>query len=157
MKIIFERPIPYFSTFDLIYKALHKILHEDDAYDLAEKLQSDFIDGTVDNFLNLFETKDVVKIESHDTWNCDITIAKILVPLLTKFKENLHGHPMNLEKVMPDHIKRNYSIPKNERTHETWKWMLDEMIFAFSQKDTDWEDQFYHYEMINGKMEFVGF
>jgi len=66
-----------------------------------------------------------VRIDKHDTWSMDHTLAHIILPMLVQLKENNHGHPANLEE------------------HE-WDDIMDEMIWAFEQKCRDhWEDDYY--------------
>jgi hypothetical protein len=66
-----------------------------------------------------------VEIEPHDTWSMDHTLAMIIHPMLVQLKETTHGYP-------------------NQLTEERWNEILDEMIWAFDQKNKDnWEEQFY--------------
>jgi hypothetical protein len=64
-----------------------------------------------------------VRIDRWDTWSMDHTLAHIIVPMLRQLKETKHGHPSDL-------------------TEESWDEMLDEMIWAFEQKLTYWEEQY---------------
>ena len=66
-----------------------------------------------------------IEIEPFDTWSMDSTLSMIIHPMLVQLKETTHGYP-------------------NELTEERWNEILDEMIWAFDQKNKDeWEDQFY--------------
>lgn len=65
-----------------------------------------------------------IVIHSWDTWNMDNTLALIIHPMLVQLKKTTHGYPSNL-------------------TEERWNKLLDEMIWAFEQKNVDWEDQYY--------------
>lgn len=56
-----------------------------------------------------------VQVEDWDTWNVDITLSHIIVPLLRKYKERNHGYPSTLDK-------------------EKWDNMLDSMIYSFEFK-----------------------
>ncbi|HAI57752.1 MAG TPA: hypothetical protein DCM04_07400 [Saprospirales bacterium] len=56
-----------------------------------------------------------VQVEDWDTWNVDITLSHIIVPLLRKYKERNHGYPEPLDK-------------------EKWDNMLDSMIYSFEFK-----------------------
>ena len=65
-----------------------------------------------------------VEIHEHDVYAMDETLALIIVPMLKKLKEQMHGYPSDL-------------------TEESWNAMLDDMIWAFEQKlDEDWEQQY---------------
>lgn len=65
-----------------------------------------------------------IVIHSWDTWNMDNTLALIIHPMLVQLKKTTHGYPSNF-------------------TEERWNKLLDEMIWAFEQKNVDWEDQYY--------------
>ena len=96
-----------------------------------------------------FET--VIEIHEWDTWNIDITLAPIILPMLKQLKETKHGAP-NVDwedvprKLRPS--KEELSLYNREGTTDRkffkrWDWVLDEMIFAFDSKvNDDWEDQF---------------
>lgn len=66
-----------------------------------------------------------IVIHPWDTWNVDITLAYVVVPLLKQLKVTKHGYPSEFS---------------NEAE---WDDVMDEMIFAFESKLTDWEDQYY--------------
>ena len=64
-----------------------------------------------------------VRIDKHDTWSMDHTLAHIILPMLVQLKENNHGFRANLEE-------------------QEWDDIMDEMIWAFEQKCRDnWEDR----------------
>ena len=66
-----------------------------------------------------------IRIDKHDTWSMDTTLAPIILPMLIQLKETNHGYPANLEE------------------HE-WDNIMDEMIWAFEQKCRDhWEEDYY--------------
>jgi len=66
-----------------------------------------------------------IEIEPFDTWSMDHTLAMIIHPMLVQLKETTHGYP-------------------SELTEERWNEILDEMIWAFDQKNKDdWEDEYY--------------
>jgi hypothetical protein len=55
----------------------------------------------------------------------DSTLAMIIHPMLVQLKETTHGYP-------------------SELTEERWNEILDEMIWAFEQKNKDdWQDNYY--------------
>jgi len=59
-----------------------------------------------------------VKIEPHDTWSMDCTLAMIIHPMLVQLKDTKHGYPSGL-------------------TEESWNDILDEMIWAFDYKSKE--------------------
>lgn len=112
------------------------------------------------------KNKKWVKIDRHDTWSMDNTLAYIIVPMLKQLKETTHGAPFVEMSERPDHLIG--TVPKEFETDEfhfqAWDWVLDEMIFSFTSKLEEWEDQFMsgrhdiqwkklpcgNYEMVHG-------
>lgn len=93
--------------------------------------------------------KVMVKIHPSDTWSMDSTLALIVVPMLEQLKTTKHGAPFVDDSDVPDSIKSITAAPKvdewdTDSNHFLrWDWVLDEMIFAFACKNTDWESQYY--------------
>jgi hypothetical protein len=104
-----------------------------------------------------------IRIDRWDTWSMDTTLAPIILPMLKQLKETKHGSPyVELEDVPkemqlttteeyseqqcfdfyndPDLTKQNIQCD----IHDRWNWVLDEMIWAFEQinSDSDWKDQY---------------
>lgn len=133
----------------------------------------EWIDDHIQDVYNVFnrlwfdrrKQKVRVRIDRWDTWGMDHTLAHIVVPMLKQLKETKHGAPnVDLEDV-PEHLR---STKKEQRAYEKdgstddkffqrWDWVMDEMIFAFESKLTDWESQFYsgdvdvYFEKIPGE------
>lgn len=137
MKVSIEKPLD-FSLRLFINNLLEKIMHEDDAWMISEKLPLRTVDNLIYAMLKLFQKKDFIIIESHDVWSVDSTLAKIIVPLLKEYRNNLTGYPVSIDlKDVPKELRDEEDMSK------AWEYIVDEMIWAFSQKDTDWENQFY--------------
>lgn len=94
-----------------------------------------------------------VRIDKHDTWSMDHTLAHIIVPMLKQLKETKQGAPWVDDEDVPDDLKST-SAPPKENEYDTdgnhfkrWDWVLDEMIWAFEQKcHDDWESDYFKYE-----------
>jgi hypothetical protein len=90
-----------------------------------------------------------VHIDDYDIWGMDTTLSHIIVPMLFKLKENKHGAPYVDDEDVPDNLKSTSAPPKEnewdtDANHfDRWDWVLDEMIWAFEQNKSDWEQQFY--------------
>lgn len=92
-----------------------------------------------------------VRIDPYDTWNMDQTLALIIHPMLVQLKENKHGSPLVADSDVPDHLRSDApGVPPKENEWDTdsnffarWDWVLDEMIWAFEQLNSDWENQFH--------------
>ena len=96
-----------------------------------------------------------VRIDPHDTWSMDYTLAHIITPMLVQLKETKHGATMvdmkdvpkelrATKKQLDEYAKGGDVDPKH---FDRWDWILDEMIWAFEQKCRDnWDEDFYEYE-----------
>jgi len=93
-----------------------------------------------------------VKIDPWDTWSMDHTLAPIILPMLVQLKETKHGAPMVDMKDVPKELratkKQLDAYGKNgdvdPKHFERWDWIMDEMIWAFEQKNRDhWEEDYY--------------
>jgi hypothetical protein len=89
-----------------------------------------------------------VKIDKYDTWNMDSTLSKIILPMLKQLKATKHGSPFTDDDDAPEEL-RSTSAPAKENEWDTdsnhfkrWDWIMDEMIWAFEQKNIDWQEQY---------------
>lgn len=78
-----------------------------------------------------------IKIHNYDTWAMDSTLAILIAPMLKQLKDTKHGAPFVDDEDVPEHLRLpdidEYGIQK---THfEKWDWVLDEMIWGFSNYD----------------------
>jgi hypothetical protein len=93
-----------------------------------------------------------VRIDKWDTWSMDHTLAPIILPMLKQLKETKHGapyvYPVDVptklrptKKELLEYTKKAETDPK---WFDRWDYVLDEMIWAFEQKNRDhWEDDYY--------------
>ena len=122
----------------------------------VEKLE-DVLQWIYNHSINLYmdrkERKVKIKIHKYDTWSMDYTLAPIILPMLKQLKETKHGSPMvdNVDvpkelratkKQIEAYDKKGDVDPKH---FDRWDWILDEMIWAFEQKTSDWEEQYYDF------------
>ncbi len=104
--------------------------------------------------LDFFHPKiEYVKINHYDTWNMDSTLSKIIYPMLVQLNEKKHGAPFTNDEDAPEELKST-SAPAKENEWDTdgnhfkrWDWIMGEMIWAFQQKNIDWEEQYRTGEM----------
>jgi len=126
----------------------------DRVHDFGERLSKV---NWLNNCLNLIESKKKRKIEIHidnyDTWSMDSTLAYIILPMLKQLKATKHGSPFVDDKDVPKEL-RSTSAPPKKNEYDTddnhfkrWDWVLDEMIWAFEQKNSEWEEQYYSGEI----------
>jgi hypothetical protein len=90
-----------------------------------------------------------IQIDPWDTWNMDTTLALIIVPMLKQLRDQKQGAPFVENEDVPEHLQhiRDENAPwdSTDDPHwfARWEWVLNEMIFAFESKLTDWEGQFW--------------
>jgi len=101
-----------------------------------------------------------VKIDHYDTWNMDTTLSPIILPMLKQLKATKHGSgyidledvPENLRYTTTEHYDAQstfdfYNEEGSQKIecdiHVRYDWALSEMIWAFEQLNTDWEDQYW--------------
>lgn len=95
------------------------------------------------------ERKIDIRIDYWDTWNLAENLALIIHPALVRLKEIKHGAPDTDDEDVPEELRSTNAAPKkNEWDTDSlhfvrWNWILDEMIWAFSQLNIDWEDQYW--------------
>jgi hypothetical protein len=88
-----------------------------------------------------------VRIDKYDTWSMDSTLAHIILPMLKQLRKTKHGAPNTDSEDVPAKLrdprkdKKHWETDKNH--FKRWDWILDEMIWAFEQKNTDWERKFH--------------
>ena len=105
-------------------------------------------DHSINLYLDKKQRKVKIRIDRYDTWSMDDTLALIILPMLKQIKDSKHGAPY----VDPDDCPKDLR-PKEQDEYGTddthfarWEYVLDEMIYAFKQKNTDdWESQYYEY------------
>jgi hypothetical protein len=95
-----------------------------------------------------------VRIDDHDTWSLDHTLAHIIVPSLKKLKELKQSYPLVDDCDVPEEL-RSANAPAltqeeidcghwDENAKPRWDWVLDQMIWSFEQSMNDnWEDQYW--------------
>ena len=120
-------------------------------------------DSLLLRFCNWLQTKRkrqvFVRIDDHDTWGMDTTLANIVLPMLKQLQATKHGSPFVDDADVPEHLKSTSASPKmdeydiDNNHHLRWDYALNEMIWVFEQKITgDGDSQFYeHSEPIRGE------
>ena len=89
-----------------------------------------------------------IKIDQYDAWAADETLASIIHPLLIEIKKQKQGSPLVDDCDVPEDLSSKNSVPgENEwdidsNHHKRWEWVLDEMIWSFSNHQQDWEEQY---------------
>jgi len=93
-----------------------------------------------------------VRIDRWDTWSMDSTLAPIILPMLVQLKTTKHGAPWVAVTDVPKELRPSKKEvleytkdgSTDPRFFERWDYILDEMIWAFEQKNRDhWENDYY--------------
>lgn len=91
-----------------------------------------------------------VRIDRHDTWNMDTTLAHLVLPMLQQLKATKHGSPHVDDFDTPQHLWSTNAQPKehpwdlDSNWHKRWEYVLSEMIWAFQQHlNPDEDSQFW--------------
>ena len=121
---------------------------EDLAWERFEDILQWLYDNTVNLYLDRKERNIQVKIHNYDTWSMDSTLAYIILPMLKQLNDTKQGSPFVDDEDVPDDLKSTNALPKKDEYdtdnnhHARWEWVLNEIIWAFEQVNTDWEDQY---------------
>ena len=128
----------------------HKNDKLDDFVENVDDFVQKFLDCTINKCLDKKERKIKIKIHDYDVWSIDCTLAPIILELLKKLKENKHGAPFIYAEDVPEELRSKSSdlYETDENWFKRWDYILDEMIWSFTQKcdGTDSESKFYKYE-----------
>ena len=100
------------------------------------------------------ERKVEIQIDPWDSFNADLTLALIALPLLKQLKEQKKSAPWVDDEDVPEEL-RSTSAPAKENEYDTdanhflrWDYALDCMIWSFEQHanyDQE-EDKFFHWD-----------
>lgn len=93
-----------------------------------------------------------IRIDKHDTYSMDHTLALIIVPMLIQLRDTNHGSPGVDDKDVPEELRAT-AVPALANEYDTdanwekrWLWVIDEMIWAFEQiVDYNSDDKFFDY------------
>ena len=101
-----------------------------------------------------------IKLDRYDTWNMDHTLALIILPMLKQLKKEKHGSPIVDSEDVPEELRvtttedwedqkcfdfyhKDKKIKKKEWdiVHKRWNWVMDEMIYAFTEYNNDFKGE----------------
>ena len=74
-----------------------------------------------------------IELDAYDTWNVDYTLAVVAAPLLRQLRSRSHSYGM----VDPGDVPAHIPTDTNYGTMESWHWVMDEMIWAFTSMSED--------------------
>lgn len=154
MKINIAPYRKWFGPYQLAEKLLFwKDKEDDTVYALGEWLDNHTPIARISQWV-FSKRKVEVRIDTHDTWSMDHTLALIIVPMLKQLKETKHGSPFVDDVDVPEELRspmgylatEDYDVDDNY--HKRWHWVMDEMIWAFEQiVDDTSNEQFYDHSV----------
>jgi len=142
------------------WRAKDKYYLDESEYTWHDKIVFGLFDKLSDFFLPINRwwysrgRKIKIKIDNYDLWSMDHTLALIIHPMLVAMKDDKCGSPDIANEDVPEHLRsdeHNVMDPEtkiwdtDEHWHKRWEWVLDEMIWSFSQiiDNDDVESQFF--------------
>ena len=164
MKVFIGKYHNWWGPFEIAF-LLQKVGVREDRCDKFGQWLADTQLSTFCNWIYSKRNRTIkVRIDDHDTWSMDSTLAYIILPMLKQLRRTTHGASEVDDKDVPK-VLRSTSAPVKENEwdiddncFDRWDWVLDEMIWAFGQVNEDWEDQYHkeagesHYEDIENDM-----
>ena len=104
----------------------------------------------------------IVKLDRYDTWAMDHTLSLIILPMLKQLKATQHGSPCVDDADVPKALQSMSALPKenswdiDDNHFKRWDWVLDEMIWAFTQKTMDNDtSQFFDHSGVDHSTELL--
>lgn len=104
---------------------------------IGEFLSKTFVNSICKKIYQFRKRKEYVRIDNYDVWSMDVTLSKVILPMLKKLKEVKHGSPHIDDKDVPKNLRSTSAKPlennwdTDEFFHKRWEYVLDEMIYAF--------------------------
>ena len=72
---------------------------------------------------------DVVELDASDSWSCDYTLSKVIVPVLEQLKKTTHGYGYIDDADVPIELRTGNS----EHNEAKYNWVLDEVIWCLRE------------------------
>ena len=163
MKVKIRKYPTWFSPHRLVEKLMFWVPKEKDEYGFERTAESvnrvgDWYTDTwlgrghgrlSEKYIEAMEKRRVtVKIDPWDSWSADHTLAEVILPVLVDLKRNKQGAPDVDPEDVPENLRPGKleieQYKKNGTTDalffKRWDWVLDEMIWAFSEHTKDWDE-----------------
>jgi hypothetical protein len=101
---------------------------------------------TINRYLDAHYRTIRVRIDPSDTWSMDHTLAHIIVPMLEQLASSKHGVAIVDMADVPDVLRIEDDGESIEWMERRWNYVINEMIWAFSQKcRDDWMSDYYEF------------
>jgi len=82
-----------------------------------------------------------VQLDPQDTWSMYTTLSAVILPMLIQLKATTHGAPEVAAEDVPVHLRGLSTIQEQatDTWFKRWDWVMDEMIWAFTEIQADRE------------------
>lgn len=92
-----------------------------------------------------------IHIDNYDIWSMDHTLAMIILPMLELIRKDKHGSPYVENMDVPDELKSEIDeMGGDDKVHEKWAWVLDQMIWSFTEILNDNDPNYYIDQKFDG-------
>lgn len=80
------------------------------------------------------DQKVTIRVDSWDVWNADVTMARLISAVVTKFREDIQGYPQSLDIADANGLE----------DLAAWEYIIDEIIYVFSHYEDliDYKDDY---------------
>jgi hypothetical protein len=151
----FGKYVRWVGPYQLADLLQHIGVSDEKCHSIGEKLSNTWVGDFCQWFHDKKKHKIVVKIEPHDIWSMDYTLAQIIHPLLVELKEKKHGTPFVKNSNIPEELKvdisdSHFGYTDGGWNEKGWDWIMDEMIWAFERIKLDDIDEMCY---DNGKID----
>jgi len=163
MKVKIKKYPTFFGPYQLVEKLMFWAPREKDEYNIprtadrvhnvgewyADTWLGEAHSWLAEKYISITEKQRVsVHIDPWDSWSADYTLAHIILPVLIDLKRSKHGAPQVDWEDVPRELrpsKEELRAYNKDGTTDAlffkrWDWVLDEMIWAFSEHVKDYEE-----------------
>lgn len=144
MKVIIGPYLNWVGPYQLADLLQHFGVSKDRCFKIGEWLADTWVNTVCQWIYNKRKRKIVVKLDRWDSWSADHTLALIILPLLKQLQAHKHGSPIVDNEDTPEILHGPIDIEVDDKVHDRWEYVINEMIWAFEQINMDdWEAQFF--------------
>jgi len=163
MKVKIKKYPRFFGPYQLVEKLMFWVPKEKDEYGFphtsdrvhragewyADTWLGEAHSWLANKYVDIVEKRRVcVHIDPWDSWSADHTLADIILPVLIDLKRSKQGAPNVDQEDVPENMRPGKLEIEQYNTDGTtdalffkrWDWVLDEMIWAFSEHVKDWDE-----------------
>lgn len=132
MKIKIGPYLTFWGAFQIADLLQHVGVSEDRCHAIGDWLSKTWVGDACQYIYDKRHRTAKIKIDYYDTWSMDHTLALIIVPMLKQLRDTKHGSPyVAPEDAPPEFTGSPTEHGSDDKIHERWDWVLNEIIWAF--------------------------